>query len=246
MEVKIFENNQAAAEAVAAMITETIMQKPDAVICMASGDSPKKACAVLCDTIKKRQIDSSRLFLIGLDEWVGLAPELNGSCRNDFQQRLIAPLDLQAEQYHFFDALAADLEDECAKMERSIAGRGGIDIMVVGIGMNGHIGFNEPGVSFKQHAHVISLDTITTTVGQKYFSQAVSLNKGITLGLADLMEARKVILIANGSHKAPVVKQAIEGPVAERFPATILQRHPNAFVCIDQLAAADLSGPVMG
>ncbi|MBO9620980.1 MAG: 6-phosphogluconolactonase, partial [Niabella sp.] len=171
---------------------------------------------------------------------VGLAPEVSGSCRNDFQQRLIAPLGLRASQYHFFDALAKDLENECTKMENEIARRGGIDLMVVGIGMNGHIGFNEPGTASGLHAHVINLDATTKTVGQKYFKDAVSLNKGITLGLADLMEAKKVILVASGSHKAGVIKQAIEGPITENFPATILQQHPNAWIMIDAPAAADL------
>lgn len=179
---------------------------------------------------------------MGLDEWVGLAPEVSGSCRNDFQQRLIAPLGLQPGQYHFFDALAEDLEEECAKMENEITSRGGIDLMVVGIGMNGHIGFNEPGVNVELHAHVISLDATTTAVGQKYFTGPVSLNKGITLGLTDLMEAKKVVLVANGSHKAPVIKQAIEGVLSENFPATILQQHPNAYIMIDALAAADITG----
>ena len=113
--------------------------------------------------------------------------------------------------------------------------------MIVGIGMNGHIGFNEPGVSFDNYSHVIELDDTTVTVGQKYFKSAVDLGKGITLGLKHLQESKKVLLIANGTKKAEVIKKTVEEKMTTSFPASIMQSHPNGFVMVDEQAAGLLN-----
>ena len=116
--------------------------------------------------------------------------------------------------------------------------KGGIDLMIVGIGMNGHIGFNEPGVSFDNYSHVIDLDDTTVSVGQKYFKTAVSLQKGITLGLKHLQESKKVLLLANGTKKAGVIKKTVEGEITSSFPASIMQTHSNGFVIVDEEASS--------
>jgi glucosamine-6-phosphate isomerase len=220
-----------------------IKVKPDAVICVASGDSPKLACELFCKKVKEENIDVSQFFFIGLDEWVGLSPETYGSCHNDFQKRLIKPLGLVASQYHLFDAMASDLQYECATMDKIIKQKNGIDLMIVGIGMNGHIGFNEPGVDFNLLSHVIDLDDTTLTVGKKYFKEAVALAKGITLGLAHLMNSKRVFLMANSQRKAAVIKQAIEDAVTNLFPASIMQQHSNGFILVDEEAASLLTKP---
>jgi 6-phosphogluconolactonase/glucosamine-6-phosphate isomerase/deaminase len=125
-------------------------------------------------------------------------------------------------------------------MDEVIASRGGIDLMVVGIGMNGHIGFNEPGTPFHLHSHVTALDEVTTSVGQQYFDAPMQLRQGITLGPAYLKESRKVILIAQGKKKAQVIRDAVECEKSIERPATILHDHPNAHFYIDRNAAADL------
>lgn len=218
-----------------------IIEKPDAVICVASGDSPKLACELFCKKVKEENIDVSQFFFIGLDEWVGLSPEIVGSCHNDFQKRLIKPLGLVASQYHLFDAMASGLQHECATMDKIIEDKGGIDLMIVGIGMNGHIGFNEPGVDFDLLSHVINLDETTVTVGKKYFQQEMKLEKGITLGLAHLMNSKRVFLMANSQRKAAVIKQAAEGAVTNLFPASIMQQHSNGFILVDEEAASLLT-----
>lgn len=241
MNIKVFKDYEEASDAVAAMMTELLRAKPNAMICLASGDSPALACELFCKKAKDENLDTSKFFLVGLDEWVGLAPDTFGSCRNDFQKRVIDPLQLPASQYHFFNALSADLDDECMKMDEMIQQKGGIDMMIVGIGMNGHIGFNEPGVDMTLHSHVITLDPTTISVGQKYFKKAVNLEKGITLGLAHLMKAREVIMMANGTRKADVICRAAEGVVSNAFPATIMQQHANGKIIIDEAAAATLN-----
>ena len=128
-------------------------------------------------------------------------------------------------------------------MDKVISDKGGIDIMIVGIGMNGHIGFNEPGTSFTSLSHVAELDEVTKSVGQKYFDGPVELGKGITIGFEHLMNTKKVFLMANGSKKAEVIKKTIEGPVTENFPASIMQQHANCFIVIDEEAGSLLSKP---
>lgn len=146
-------------------------------------------------------------------------------------------MQLNPSQYFLFDSLAENVEAECKKMDAVIAEKGGIDIMLVGIGMNGHIGFNEPGTSFTSLSHVIELDDTTKSVGQKYFKEKTVLHKGITIGLGHLMNAKKVFLKADGKRKAEVIKKTVEGEVNESFPASIMQQHANGFVVVDEEAA---------
>lgn len=218
-------------------IAESIAKNPHIVLCMASGDTPKLTCELLVKKLKEEKIDYSKITFIGLDEWVGLPPTNTGSCYYFFQKKLIEPLQLTQHQYFLFDGLSENLEVECAMMDRAIADRG-IDIMVVGIGMNGHIGFNEPNTPFTNQCHVIDLDESTKAVGQKYFTEQVELNKGITVGLTHLMNTKKVFLIANGTKKAEVINRAVEGPVTENFPASIMQQHKNGCIVVDDEASS--------
>lgn len=238
MKVRIFDTATALDQAAAQEMIDLLKEKPDAVICMASGNSPKGACEQFAKLAKEQDVDASGFFFIGLDEWVGVPSELRGSCHYDFQERIFDPLNLDASRYHLFNALAADLQQECQSMDELIAAKGGIDLMIVGIGMNGHIGFNEPGSGFELKAHVRELDEITASVGQKYFDQPMELKYGITLGFGHLLSARKVLLLANGSAKAAVVQQAVEGPVTDSFPASVMQLHEQGMVMVDADAGA--------
>ena len=244
MKLQRFKNYQDLSEFAATHIANSIKNKPSLVLCLASGDTPKLTVDLVVKKLKEEKIDFSKITFIGLDEWVGLPPTNTGSCHYFFQNKLIGPLQLQPSQYFLFDALAANLKTECEKMDKYITEKNGIDIMLVGIGMNGHIGFNEPGTSFDNLAHVIELDEITKSVGQKYFNEQVELDKGVTIGFKHLMHAKKVFLIANGSKKAEVVNKTVEGPVTENFPASIMQRHKNGFILIDEDAASLLSKPL--
>lgn len=230
------------AKAVAEEIVELLRKKPSAVICLASGNSPKLSCEHFVRLAISGNLDTSKFFFIGLDEWIGVPPAMRGSCHYDFQQRIFNPLNIPSSQYHLFNALATDLTVECDKMDSIIADKGGIDLMIVGIGMNGHIGFNEPGTKFELTSHLVQLDPITKTIGQQYFDQQVQLEKGITLGFEHLLNSKRVLLLANGISKAQVIKQAIEGPVSIDFPASVMQLHNNGNIMVDAAAASLLSG----
>lgn len=239
MKLSVFPDYNELSAFAANELISLLKANPSAVICMASGSTPKGCCEHFVQKAKADHIDTSKFFFVGLDEWVGLPPALPGSCHYDFKTRLFDPLSLPAAQCHLFNGLAADLHAECKKMDAVIAGKGGIDLMIVGIGMNGHIGFNEPGVDLSLQSHVIDLDETTIAVGsKKYFTEPVDLKKGITLGLGTLMAARKVILMASGINKAAVIQHAVEGPVTNAFPASIMQQHSNGHIWADEDAAS--------
>lgn len=238
MTTKIFPDYDALSQQTADEVIALVKEKPTAVICFASGSTPVGTCEWLVEKANVQKIDFSQCSFIGLDEWVGIPKDNTGSCHYFQYHYLLSPLNISAAQVFLFDAMADELEEQCRQMDKAIAAKGGIDLMIVGIGMNGHIGFNEPGVDFKLLSHVINLDETTQSVGQKYFSDTPTLAHGITLGLGHLRKTKKVILIANGVKKAAIIKQAIEEPVTPKIPATILQTHKNSFVFLDKEAAS--------
>jgi glucosamine-6-phosphate isomerase len=231
---------EALSEQTSNILAQALTANRELVLCMASGHTPARTAELLVEKIIQLEIDHSELTFIGLDEWVGLPPENEGSCRYFFEQKIFRPLQLSSSQWHVFDGMATDLQQECLTMDGLIYHKG-IDIAVVGIGMNGHIGFNEPGTPFNLKCHVADLDAVTTNVGQKYFKKHTALAKGITIGFHHLMSAKQLILIADGERKAAVIQRALEGPIGPAFPASIIRLHPNATVITD-LAAASLTG----
>ncbi len=241
MQVIRFANFESLSEYAATIIAAAIKNKPTLTFCMASGHTPALTCDLLVQKIKAENIDCGAITFIGLDEWVGLPPTNTGSCSYFFTTKLFEPLQLQPSQYFIFNAMAQDLQSECAMMDAGIKKVSGIDIMLVGIGMNGHVGFNEPGTAFTSLCHVAELDDTTKTVGQKYFTATIELYKGITIGLQHLQNAKQVFLLANGSKKAAVIRATVEGTITENFPASIMQQHTNGFVLIDEEAAVLLN-----
>ena len=136
----------------------------------------------------------------------------------------------------FFDSLADDLEAECQRVNDFIASKGGLDIIMVGIGMNGHLGLNEPGTPFDTYAHVSALEEVTASVGQKYFQSETPLTHGITVGLKHLLEAKVAIVLANGEKKKGIIQRVLEESVSEKLPASALKLHSNSYLWVDSAA----------
>jgi len=238
MELKIYKDYNELSAAAAAMIIDCVKNKPEALLCFATGDSPKLAYEIVADRAVKEKVDFGQCFIIGLDEWMGVPPTNTGSCHWFLHEYLFNPIGIDPSQVHLFNAIG-NVNDECKKMNKLIAANG-IDLMVVGVGMNGHIGFNEPGTDVNSLVHVATLDEITRTVGQKYFQDKVEITKGFTVGLKQVMEAETLVMMANGKKKAPVIKRAVEETVSNDFPATFVQQHKNAVLMIDEEAASEL------
>lgn len=241
MKVRIFDTFEMMSSAAANEIISTILRKSDAVICLAAGDSPSLCYEILVKELKKRSIDYSNVHFVGLDEWVGISPQNNGSCQFFLRTKVLDPLAIDANHYHLFGALATNIQDECNKMDKTIEQLGGIDLIVVGIGMNGHIGFNEPEVSWNKNSHIADLDEVTQKVGQKYFSTQTHLTQGITVGLKQLIQSKTALLLANGFKKASIIRKALEEETTETIPASIFQNHSNSLVFLDRESSSGLS-----
>lgn len=246
MQQKIYKDYHTLSLHAASEIIDLLTNKPEAVLCLASGDTPRLMCKLMTERAIKEKVDFSRCTFIGLDEWVGIPPENEGSCHFFFQTQVFKPLNISSSQVHLFNALSENPVQECLVMDKTIHEKGGIDLMIVGVGMNGHIGFNEPGTSFYNYSHVIDLDSTTTTVGQKYFSQPVPLKQGITLGLKHLMESKKAIVLANGLKKAAIIKKVMEEKINNQIPASIIRLHSLGILMIDEEAASLLKKETSG
>ncbi len=219
-------------------LTSLITQKPDALLCVASGDTPIETYQRFAELVGTRSIDVSRCQFVGLDEWVGFGPDDAGSCSYYVFRDLFVPLGLRPDQIHVFNAKAHDLQAECTRIDAVIDRHGGLDLLLVGMGMNGHIALNEPGTPFTNGCHVVELAESTKTVGQKYFAQQTELTHGITLGLRHLTAAHDVILMVSGAKKAPILRDALTGPVTEQLPASIVQTCPQVHVWADAEAGS--------
>ncbi|MBC7828242.1 MAG: glucosamine-6-phosphate deaminase [Chitinophagaceae bacterium] len=240
MELKTYQDYNAMSSAAADMIIDCVRKKPQALLCFATGDTPRLTYQILAENSKRDKIDFSKCFMIGLDEWLGISPDNTGTCHHFLHTWLLQPLSIDPSQIHLFDGLTPNEEEECERMNNLITKKGPIDFMVVGVGMNGHIGFNEPGTDIESLAHVAILDHTTRTVGKKYFRDDVQINRGITLGLKQVMQAETLLMIANGKKKAPVIKQAVSEKISNSFPASLIQRHSNAILMTDNEAASEL------
>ena len=227
-------------EAAASKILDCVKAKPDVLLCFATGDTPKLTYQLLSEMAKRNRVDFSRCFIISLDEWIGIPRDNPGSCHFFLHKYLFQPLGILSSQVHLFDSMTTNEELECQRMNKLIEEKGPIDFMVLGVGMNGHIGFNEPGTNIDSTAHVAILDETTRTVGKKYFQEEVKINKGITLGLKQVLQAGTVLMIANGIKKAPVIKQAMEGEISPLFPASLMRLHKRGLLMIDTAAASEL------
>jgi glucosamine-6-phosphate isomerase len=240
MKIHIHPDYQTLSRATADLITSYIIEKPNSLICLASGHTPLGVFECLVKDVMEKKVDISQCVFVGLDEWVGIGPKQDGSCRLLMDQFFFEPLRIPSKQIHFFDALSNDLQHEADKINSVIGWNGGLDIMLVGIGTNGHIAMNEPGTSFDSIAHISELAEETKVVGQKYFKSSTELQYGITLGLKHFAESKLPILMANGSKKSAIMKHVLEEKPGEYLPASIVHRIPNELVMIDEEAALEL------
>lgn len=212
--------------------TMNTIEKP--VFGLATGSTPKG----LYELLKKDYIEKKHTFdhirTFNLDEYVGLSKDHAGSYYYYMYERFFKPLELDEKQVNVPNGLTLNFDDECEGYEEKIIAAGGIDLQFLGIGVNGHIGFNEPGTSFSSRTHIVELTESTMEVNSRFFETKEEMpNKAITMGIESIMESREIVLLVNGEHKAEALKQTIEGKVTEEFPASVLQKHPHVTVIAD-------------
>lgn len=219
-----------------------IMQaRKQPLICTASGDSPAGLYKEIVTRANNKELNISDWLFVGLDEWIPMNGNDEGSCRYHLNHQLFRPAQIADDKICFFDGRANDLQAECDRTEKFIQQHGGMDVAILGVGMNGHVGMNEPGTSIKTRSHVTELAATTQQVGQKYFKKEQKLTQGITLGLTTLMEAKNIVLIVSGKHKAAIIKKIVEDKISEDLPATLLRDHPSLKIYLDKEAASELT-----
>jgi glucosamine-6-phosphate isomerase len=221
----------------AEQIAAVIIDKPDALLCFPAGETPVGTFKHLIEMNRRGEVSFKQCKIVGLDEWTNLGKRSSENCLNYLKKEFFDHIDYTEKNLCFFDGESTDLERECGKTDEFIRKYGPIDMILLGVGMNGHLGLNEPGVSFDLYSHVVNLDGITKTVGQKYFSANTGLSQGITLGMKHVMETKTVILQVSGKRKSPIVKRLLETEVTTDFPASLIKLHPNAFLLVDSEAS---------
>lgn len=237
MEIIIQPTPEAATAIAARLIARLLKEKPDAVLGLATGSTPLPLYRALVDM----QLDWSRVRTFNLDEYLGLAPEHPQSYHHFMWENLFRHVNIRPENVHIPDGLAADVPAFCADYEARIRAVGGIDLQLLGIGSDGHIGFNEPSSSLASRTRIKTLTQRTRADNARFFASADEVpSHVITMGIGTIMEARTNLLLAFGAKKAQALAEAAEGPVTAMNPASALQLHPDTRVCLDEAAATQL------
>jgi len=240
MEIKIHESADLMAKSVAWSIAMLIKQNPERLVCFAAGDTPMGILRELVRLQQKGVCDLNTMNYVGLDEWVGLGYPDKGSCAQVLVDNFYAPAGITMERIRLFNGLAKDLALECNRMNDWITMHGGIFLAVLGVGLNGHVGFNEPYTPDKKECIVVDLDGITIAVSEKYFGRNIQVSAGITIGLGMLLNSQNLYVLASGQHKASIIKKAFGEEPSFAVPASLLQRHVNLIVVLDKDASTEL------
>ena len=241
MEIVIQSTAEAASIVAAKIIAQLVRRKPDAVLGLATGSTPLALYRELVRMHCEDGLDFSGVRTFNLDEYVGLPHEHPQSYHAFMQENFFRHINLPRENICIPNGLAADVPAECAAYEAAIRGAGGIDLQVLGIGTDGHIGFNEPSSSLASRTRIKTLTARTRSDNARFFGSAESVPiHVITMGVGTIMDARQVLMLAFGEAKAKAIADAVEGPIMAMNPASILQMHPVAKCLIDEPAAAKL------
>lgn len=241
MEIVIQPTADEASIVAARIVAQLVRRKPNAVLGLATGSTPLRMYAELVRMHREDGLDFSGVTTFNLDEYVGLAAGHPQSYRAFMREHLFQHINVPPGQIHIPDGLATDVPAECAAYEAAIRAAGGIDLQILGIGTDGHIGFNEPSSSLASRTRIKTLTARTRSDNARFFgsAEAVPLHV-ITMGVGTIMDARQVLLLAFGEGKARAVADAVEGPITAINPASILQMHPVAKCLIDEPAARGL------
>ena len=217
--------------AAADVIAEQVAANPASVLGLATGSTPIGLYAELVRDVKAGKLDLSQVTTFNLDEYRGLSGDHDQSYRYFMNENLFGPIGFDAARTHLPDGANPDAEAECAEYERAIEAAGGVDLQLLGIGHNGHIGFNEPAGEFPEVTHVVKLTESTINANSRLFDSADEVpREAYTMGIGTIMRARKLLLVANGADKAEIVAASLRGPVTPEVPASILQLHPDLTV----------------
>lgn len=234
----VFPTPQAIAQYVSELLIKQIKTKPNSTLGLATGSTMLPVYKKFVEQVKQENLDLSEIRTFNLDEYLGLAPEHEQSYHYFMQENLFKHVGLDSKQTHLPNGLAENMSKECRVYSEALD-EAKLDVQLLGIGTNGHIGFNEPYTSFDSLTHVIELSENTRKDNSRFFDNVKDMpTHAITMGLADIMSAREVILVVTGKHKAEIMAQLFHSPVTEAMPASVLKQHHNILILMDEEAAS--------
>ncbi|MFN7116967.1 MAG: galactosamine-6-phosphate isomerase [Saprospiraceae bacterium] len=233
MKISYFNDYNALSEAAKKLILNTLEIKKNSLLCAATGNSPLKTYQLLVEYYNKNPDLFSALRLLKLDEWGGVPMDDPQTCESFLQENLVKPLKISSERYLSFRSDAADPQLECKRMQNILDTQSTVDLCILGLGKNGHIGFNEPAAALTPHCHVAKL---TADSMQHSMAQAMQQKPtyGITLGIKDILQAKKIILLVTGSNKKQIMQQLLHATITTYLPASFLWLHNDVECLVDK------------
>ena len=242
MEIRIFDTADHVATSVAGRVADAIAARPELVLGLPTGRTPIAAYAELRRLHRSGNVSFTRVTSFNLDEFAGIPPSHPGSFRTFMERHLFGEINLPASRIHFLNGAAADLDIECARYDAAIDAAGGIGLQLLGIGSNGHIGFNEPGHQLVTGTHRVRLAESTRRDNAALFGGGIERvpQEALSIGMGAILAASTIVLIATGERKAQCINGMVRGPLTTHLPASLLQLHRNVELYLDQAAASRL------
>jgi galactosamine-6-phosphate isomerase len=225
MNINYFSTTEAMSRQAAELVFEEVRLKPSLLLCTATGSSPKNLYHILAEESQKHASLYKKARVMPLDEWIGL-PTAEGSCHAYIKKLVLTPLQIAKEHYFGFNVDAASLERECARIQKQLTLEGPIDVCILGLGKNGHLGFNEPASELQPHCHIANLAPQSQEHGM-IVSATAKPTKGLTLGMEDILAAKKIILLVSGDGKEVATWRLLSGDISNNCPATWLWKHDH-------------------
>lgn len=219
------------------LIVNRINTLENPVLGLATGSTPEGLYQRIIKKFEQKEVSFKNVTTFNLDEYVGLDKDDSNSYYYFMNEKLFRHVDIAMDRVHVPNGVAQDLEKECMEHERAIEQAGGIDVQVLGIGGNGHIGFNEPGTSFSSRTHVVDLDESTIQANARFFNSIDDVpTQAVSMGIETIMNSKEILLLVSGEAKADAMAKLLNGEVSEDFPASILKQHENVTVIVDEAA----------
>lgn len=241
MRIYLCKDYQGMSRQAANLISAQVIMKPECVLGLATGSTPIGTYDQLVEWVQKKDLSFARVRSVNLDEYRGLSGDHEQSYRYFMQKHLFDRVDICLENTNVPNGLAEDPDAECARYDALIESLGGIDLQLLGMGRNGHIGFNEPGDSFQLGTHVVDLAPSTIEANKRFFASESDVpRQAMTMGIMHIMQAKKILVAVSGEDKADAVARAFTGPVTPQIPASILQIHPDVVLVGDRAALSRL------
>lgn len=239
MNILKFDSEAKLNAAAARIITSTVQTNPSAVLGLATGGTPIGIYKQLVQDYNDGLVSFKNVMTFNLDEYVGLSPDHHQSYSYYMNENLFSHVDVSADRTNIPSGLADNLDQECEQYDARIEAAGRIDIQLLGLGHNGHIGFNEPEEELSSGTHVVQLAEETKQANARFFSETEEVPvHAITMGVGTILKAKMLMLVVKGADKAEIVKRALTGPITTQCPASLLQTHPNLVVLVDEAAGS--------